>query len=733
MKKIGGLVIALFSVLLITAAISPDVKASDSAVKVTDSSNRTLAIYYGDIISLEQFSTVEVSDYGEASSERVGYGVVAEKDYAVIDIIDGKLCAVGVGKASVKLDGISYTVTVEPAPISMFFLIGQSNMSGREGDNTASVACADGQVYSTYAHGDVLTVSNAPYFVPSSLVGESSEVNTKGNNKYLGDYPVNSLTAGGNGKEGPDSGIAYEWNRITGDKVWLVNASQKSTPISKWLKGESEYKQSVALFKSAQKVMAQEIKAGHFILKNYGVFWLQGCADGAKTAEYYYNSFMSMYNSLMTELAYDIDGDGSEDFFEFFNIIMPRAGSESSAGYRKGTYDDTPDVRYYQSFLDLEMRGHRVAQYYICNNPDNNIYLVSNLGDSWVTMPDGSDGVEDYFKSHYKYGRVDYPVQKKQPEKWYYPKTPADVHDNIHYNQVGYNEIGIDAARNAAYTHSRVEKPADIKTTVKFYDWTGYREVTQSVVYTNTGADSLIVPVVYPVYESKNVTYSISDKDITYKFYDLVRTGTVSDGTVIKAEGTDGKFTVELEPELKLSKPSSVDAKAYSDYAILSWSKVKSAAGYRIYMKTSSGWKAVRTTVHTSYTITGLSPDKKYTFCVRAYGYQLGKAVFAGSYSSISFVTSLETPQLRVASTAKKRATLAWYDISGESGYQIWYSSSKNGKYTKLSNYKANTVKVYETGLKSGKTYYFKLRAYKKTANGYSYSDFSDIKALKIK
>ncbi len=27
--------------------------------------------------------------------------------------------------------------------------------------------------------------------------------------------------------------------------------------------------------------------------------------------------------------------------------------------------------------------------------------------------------------------------------------TPADVHDSIHYNQVGYNEIGIESATNA--------------------------------------------------------------------------------------------------------------------------------------------------------------------------------------------------------------------------------------------------------------------------------------------
>ena len=44
---------------------------------------------------------------------------------------------------------------------------------------------------------------------------------------------------------------------------------------------------------------------------------------------------------------------------------------------------------------------------------------------------------------------MDYTTQVKQSASWYKPTTPAAVHDNIHYNQIGYNELGRESARNA--------------------------------------------------------------------------------------------------------------------------------------------------------------------------------------------------------------------------------------------------------------------------------------------
>ena len=169
-------------------------------------------------------------------------------------------------------------------------------------------------------------------------------------------------------------------------------------------------------------------------------------------------------------------------------------------------------------------------------------------------------------------------------------------------------------------------------------------------------------------------------------------------------------------------------------YVTLSWSKATGATGYRVYRLTSKGWKALKTTTATSYTVSGLTNGTSYTFAIRPYAKYNGSYYWASSYTRVkATVPYLEMPALRVASTANGRATLAWYDIDGENGYQVWYSTSADGKYTKITNCKAGTEKYYKTGLTSGKTYYFKVRAYAKTDSGYVYSAWSDVKSVKVK
>ncbi len=912
--KQGILILCVLLMLVVCLSQPCYAQSADSTEPVIDYENKTITMYYDDRLALSEFNSSVISNKGEPTSYKVGYNVPENvKDDSVIELSGNVLHATGIGTASISLtDGSrtdEYTVFVKKAPLSMFLLIGQSNMRGTSGKASQSIANTNGQVYSCYGYQDDLTVSNAAQFVPSALTGVNSKTDTVGGTKYLSKYPVNLLTQAGSGKIGLDSGLAYQWNKMTGDKVWTVNAAHGSTVISKWLKGQSEYEQAVAMFKAAQKVMAAEIAAGHYELKNYGYFWLQGCSDDTKTAEYYYNCFMSMHQNLKNDLAFDFNGDGEKEVFGFADIIMPRAGGSSRIGYRRGEYGDSNKYSYYQSFCDLEMRGQRVAQYYICNTPGNDINLVSNVSESWVYMPDGTNGVSSYFLEHYPEGRVDYPVQVRQDDNWYTPDTPADVHDSLHYNQIGYNEIGIDAARNAAYTHGRVEKPENVTTTVTFYDWTGYRTVSSLAASAVAKSETLVVPVVYPVYESKNISYSVSGEGVSYDFYDLVADVGKGNGALLKATGENFEKTVTINgdsPALHNSKHTLVYVKetaatctssAYSPYIYcsdckeviqkktatypesghkmtgyvkssdatyvydakktkkctvcsykktvsiegtklvlgktskvystaeknsikLKWSSVKNATGYTVYLcsgkqmkelgKTTStsynvtklkpgrkyrfavrayikqsgktawspdykyadfytaptaptvvkatrtdsvvtlrwssvtgatgyrvyvynnGWKKVKSTTSTSCKITGLKSGKKYIYCVKPYIKHSGEVIW-GDYKKIEIYTLPSTPSVRVASTAKGRATVAWKDQGGESGYQVWYASSKNGTYKKIGNYKANTVKIYHTGLKSGKKYYFKVRAYKKIGDSYIYSYYSSPVSVKIK
>ncbi len=490
--------------------------------------SESLSMQYDDRYDVSG-KTVEIVDAGKPTSQKVGYGVAEGiLDDAVITLSGEKLVATGIGSAKVRIDRVLYEITVEAAPISLLLLIGQSNMEGMVGNANQSIANVDGQVYSTYAMangltGDAgLTVENAGNYVPSALTGEYSAVNVNGNNTKLSGYPVNSLTESGSGKYGMDSGIAYEWVKQTGEKVWVVNAAHGASSISSWQKGESNYEEAVALLSTCQEVLKKEIAAGHYTFSHMGYYWCQGCADEQQTAKWYAEKYIAMHDNLKAELAFDADLDENTEntTFEFGNIILVMAGHETATGYRKGIYEDDSD-KFFATFKELEMRGPRVAQIWLANNPElEDIYIVSTIAQEWITMPDGSDGVEEYFASHYEKGTIDYPTQVKQKESWYSPKKPAEVKNSIHYYQVGYNEVGRESVRNTMYILGIKEKP-DVETTVTFYDWTGYKEIAEIQTVSKGISETLAVPFVYPCYESKNVTYNTS-KNLEYFYYDLL-------------------------------------------------------------------------------------------------------------------------------------------------------------------------------------------------------------------
>ena len=119
---------------------------------------------------------------------------------------------------------------------------------------------------------------------------------------------------------------------------------------------------------------------------------------------------------------------------------------------------------------------------------------------------------------------------------------------------------------------------------------------------------------------------------------------------------------------------------------------------------------------------------------VKAYGKSdLGTVVATGG-ASINVRTKLQTPTITsLTSPSKGKALIKWTNIDSETGYQVYYSTSKSGEYKKLTTTKANKVNFTKSGLTKGKTYYFKVRAYKKTSTATVFGEFSKIHSAKIK
>ncbi|MEG0829431.1 MAG: fibronectin type III domain-containing protein [Anaerovoracaceae bacterium] len=82
--------------------------------------------------------------------------------------------------------------------------------------------------------------------------------------------------------------------------------------------------------------------------------------------------------------------------------------------------------------------------------------------------------------------------------------------------------------------------------------------------------------------------------------------------------------------------------------------------------------------------------------------------------------------------SGKTNLVISWKKVSGANGYVLYKSTSKNGKYGKKKTVTSGTTLKYkDTKLKKGKTYYYKIRAYKKANGKTVYGSLSSAKGIK--
>lgn len=404
------------------------------------------------------------------------------------------LKATGTGTAEVTLtnpanieDKVTLTINVEPAKLTYMMVAGQSNAAGFCSANTGmrpkdSIVCAEDQIYSTTAsvepvgtpglHGtrdltgvlfsESCTPDNAYKFVPENLTDERS---------LSGDslqYRTDHMSANSTGRTGPDSGLAYEWNKLTGDKVWIINTAVGATGIDTWNPGGRCFENAAKLGELTTATYEAEIAAGHYTHGNKLLFWLQGENDKNMSAEEYTPRFLNMYSNMKSRVGFDKMG-----------IIMVRSS----------------DSGQHRSVLDLTMTGPRITQYYTGQGTDNpDIVVASNVNEQWVT----DAGVKNYFTSAYPYGSLDYPLRNGVSSAL--PSTMAQVHNDIHYSQIGHNENGI----TAAYGMYKVLYQKSGAQSVSWVDQSG-TDIGTGSVSVDIDGEVFVFPKAYPSYTRGNV------------------------------------------------------------------------------------------------------------------------------------------------------------------------------------------------------------------------------------
>lgn len=259
---------------------------------------------------------------------------------------------------------------------------------------------------------------------------------------------------------------------------------------------------------------------------------------------------------------------------------------------------------------------------------------------------------------------------------------------------------------------------------------------------------------------TKITSCTISISSAAYTGKALKPTVTVKNGKTTLKNGTH--YTVTYKNNTKIGKATvtikGVEKKGYSGTKTLTfnivpanvkglratqttstvkltWSKVAGAAGYRVfkYDTKKKTWVKVADTKNTNYTVTKLKAGTSYKYAVKAYAKSGSTTYYSSAYSQLSTATKPGTPTLKAIS-ASKSAKLSWNKQTGASGYMVYMATSKNGSYQKVATVKGGTKVSYtKTGLTKGKTYYFKVAAYK-TADGKNiYGSYSAVKSVKVK
>ena len=178
------------------------------------------------------------------------------------------------------------------------------------------------------------------------------------------------------------------------------------------------------------------------------------------------------------------------------------------------------------------------------------------------------------------------------------------------------------------------------------------------------------------------------------------------------------------------SKTSKITATQSTSEIKLTWKKVTGADGYRVYQYNSKTGKyeKIKTTTGTSYTVKKLKAGTTYKFAVKAYTKDNGETLWAASYKKFTTATKPATPTVK-ATAGSKQATISWNKVTGATGYVV-YMQDEFGDYKKIGSTKKTSYTRKK--LTKGKTYYFRVRAYKTVDGKNIYGGYKTVK-VKVK
>ncbi len=334
-------------------------------------------------------------------------------------------------------------------------------------------------------------------------------------------------------------------------------------------------------------------------------------------------------------------------------------------------------------------------------NTNNFYYIVSDVNAAemsfWMTQP--------YDGGHFiliKQVRITYDPTQKAPTPTPVPATPTPVPATP--TPIPEKKTPTlyfpDVTANASADKDQSLRPTGVK-----YDGFGdftFKSNNKNITVSKMG--DILVPKNYAgsatITVKASETSSYKAAQTTFKVTVNKITNTISAKSVTKTSSTSAQ-------SFKLSVTQKGSGKL--TYASNNKSVTVTSAGKVTIAKNFSGRAVI--TVKAAAAGIYKAASKKVTITVKP------AAVTVSKYMNVS--------GLKIGILMKKAA--------GAEGYQIEYSYTKDfAKKKTITIESATSLKNYITNLKKGKTYYIRIRSYKKDADGNLFSAWKTLKAVKV-
>lgn len=197
-------------------------------------------------------------------------------------------------------------------------------------------------------------------------------------------------------------------------------------------------------------------------------------------------------------------------------------------------------------------------------------------------------------------------------------------------------------------------------------------------------------------------------------------TGVKAGTTTIRAYTSGGSMSsiaVQVNASNNPNKPT-IQAKSRSYQSVkISWSAEAGVSGYYVYKKNAEGKYVIvakpNGATH-SYIDSKLVTGQSYSYKVKAYRTINGKKYKSTRSKAVKVVPVPGKPKKPVITGYSKGFKLSWNKINGATGYILYRRTGKKGKFKKIATRKGkNSISYKDKKVSTGKTYYYKVVAYR--------------------